>query len=99
MISILVPKSWTNQEISKSYEHKGRKKTLGHGSYISDLVALKKAIVLCWKCRRKFNEKTSHYMKHHAIPFVRNSRCDACKQLSMQAELFIHEEMNYLKGD
>lgn len=74
----------------------GRKQGLSHGSYILDLVALRKAIVLCFKCRARFQEKQHHYMKHPSIRDVRASRCDACKSLPPVAELFIHEEMNYL---
>lgn len=93
---ILVPKRWTKRDIARNAEHAGRRTGLPAGGYMSDLVALRKAIVLCWRCRRKFNAKAAHYTKHPNIPFVRFSRCDGCRELAMKAELFIHEEMNYL---
>lgn len=84
------------KKIPQNFEFEGRRVGLPEGSYIDSLVSLRKAIVLCWKCRRKFNEKTSHYKKPWNIPYVRMSRCDGCRVFQQRAEIFIHEEMNYL---
>ena len=93
---MLVKRKYSTNEILKSFEYAGRRKGSVAGSHIDSLVALKKAIILCWKCRKKFNPKAVRYKKPFRIPFVRNSRCDGCRELPMQAEIFIHKDMNYL---
>ena len=93
---ILLPKKWTPRESARVLEYQGRRKGSIAGSHIDSLVALKKAIILCWKCRRKFNAKAVGYYKPGRIPYVRASRCDGCRELPPQAELFIHKSMNYL---
>ena len=95
MILTRIAKKQTIREI-KSIEYAGRRIGSVAGSHIDSLVALKKAIVLCWKCRRKFSPKSASYKKPFRIPFVRSSRCDGCRELPAQAELFIHKDMNYL---
>lgn len=86
----------TKKEQANVLEYAGRRVGSVAGSHIDSLVALRKAIVLCWKCRRKFNPKAVRYKKPYRIPYVRASRCDGCRELPMQAELFIHKDMNYL---
>ena len=87
---ILVKRAWSFKEYRKSLESPGRKIGKPHGSYIDDLAALKKAIVLCEFCVGKFNAKKNHYYRQREYPSVRGD-CDACKQYSGRASLFIHE--------
>ena len=70
---------------------KGR--TIGKpaGSYIADLVELKKAIVLCNACVNKFDAKRNHYFRERAM-YVQGN-CDACRRFSPQANLCVHESL------
>lgn len=59
------------------------------GSYIADLVALKKAIVLCGLCVHKFDAKRNHYFHEKSMRVQGN--CDGCRRFSPQANLCVHE--------
>ena len=88
-----------------SFEHPGRR-TTPHGyqspaSWISDLVALKKLIILCPFCRIKFNPGKHNYRRFY-IPdvtgltdgYVVNGKCDGCKQPTQNlggGAGFVHE--------
>ena len=82
---------FSKKEIAKSFEHPGRR-TNPHGyqspaSWISDLVALKKLIILCSICRQHFNPRKNGYRRAY-IPdssgktsgFEVNGKCAGCKQ-------------------
>ena len=87
---IIARRTWGLRDYLKAAEAKGRRIGKPHGSYIDDLAALKKAIVLCDGCVRRFNHVKHGYYRQREFPFVRGS-CDACKQHSERASLFIHE--------
>ncbi len=97
MAIICVPKyhrmgeGFSKREIATSFEHPGRR-TTPHGyqspaSWISDLTALKKLIVLCSVCRQHFNPRKHGYRKAY-IPdssgktsgYEINGKCAGCKQ-------------------
>lgn len=65
---------------------------VGHpeGSWIADLVALRKAIILCRTCDHRFDPDRHHYYKDRKFPFVQG-RCDGCRQFAYQGRLHIHE--------
>ncbi|KPK68175.1 hypothetical protein AMJ82_08925 [candidate division TA06 bacterium SM23_40] len=72
-------------------EHPGRRIGKPEGTYIMDLVALRKAILLCWRCQPRFNHKRANYYKDERFPYV-VGRCDGCRRfMSHQAKLYIHE--------
>ena len=82
---------FTRREEAEAMVHPGRR-TTPHGyqsavSWISDLLALKKCIILCSFCAVKFPCHRYHYRKmFRADPtgkssgYVTNGQCDACKQ-------------------
>jgi hypothetical protein len=72
----------------KEMTHPGRKIGGTHGSWISDLVELKKSIVLCHACTRKFDHKKNNYYKQCEFPHVLG-KCDACKNFG-KGDLFLH---------
>src|SRR3990167_10022110 len=85
---------FSKQEVLKSYEHPGRK-TTAHGyqsaaSWISDLVALKKFIILCSVCREHFNPRKNGYRPAY-VPdtsgktdgYQVNGKCDGCKEMTV----------------
>ena len=87
---ILVKSAWTWRDYLKSSEAKGRKVGKPHGSHIDGLAELKKAVVLCDTCEKKF--KRNDYCRQQKYPFVRGD-CDACKVFSERAALFMHESL------
>ena len=74
-----------------SLEHPGRRTTIkgyqSPASWLADLVALRKFIILCSFCRSKFNHRKNRYRRFYCQDitgrtdgFVVNGKCDACKQ-------------------
>ena len=74
-----------------SLEHPGRRTTIkgyqSPASWLTDLVALRKFIILCSFCRTKFNHRKNRYRRFYCQDitgktdgFQVNGRCDACKQ-------------------
>ena len=97
-MEVVVPKhaklgeGFSKQEVLASREHPGRNASAGQtaASWISDLVALKKFIILCDFCRTKFNNRKNHYRRFFQPDYTGktdgyavNGRCDACKQLTV----------------
>lgn len=92
---VLVPaharlgEGFSRQERLKAREHPGRRID-GHqtaASWISDLVALKKCVLLCSFCRPWFNPKRYGYRRFYSPDLTGktdgyqvNGRCDRCKQ-------------------
>lgn len=75
---------------TKLVEDPGRKVGKPEGSHIYDLVALRKAIVLCHiRCRARFDHKKADYYMDRRFPYV-TGRCDGCRQIAIQAALYIH---------
>lgn len=88
---VIVKRAWGLRDYLKSLEDPGRKKGKPVGSYIDDLAALRKAIVLCDFCVKGFNAKHYRYHRQTEYPYVRGN-CDACRRHSDRASLFMPEE-------
>lgn len=97
---VIVPKharigeGFSKREIAESFVHPGRR-TTAHGyqspaSWISDLVALEKFIILCSVCRQHFNPRKHNYRRTY-VPdtsgrtsgYEVNGRCDGCKEMTV----------------
>ena len=110
---VIVPKyarlgeGFSRREKAQALEHPGRR-TTPHGyqsavQWITDLLALKKCIILCSFCAVKFPCHKYHFRKMYrpdisgkTSGYVMNGKCDACKQET--ANLgggvgYVHEEM------
>jgi hypothetical protein len=85
----LVP--WDEERLAKASEHTGRKAGITAGSYIADLAALKKSIVLCQSCAPKFHAPKYGYTTKHGLPLV-SGACDGCKDEGRDRQLFIHHQ-------
>lgn len=72
-------------------EAPGRRFGKPHGSYIDDLVALRKVVLLCWKCVPRFYYKRTGYYKDEVFPRYCGS-CDACREHTEQGKAFYPEE-------
>ncbi len=94
MVDILIAKKYTKFDHVKRVEAQGRKRGKPVGSHVIDLADLKKAIVLCVGCVSGFNPKRHHYVQHKTIPYVQG-QCDACREFSPRAAMFVHETLNY----
>lgn len=82
-------KPWTEQRMALASESTGKKSGTTAGSYISDLVSLKKAILLCSSCRPKFDIKSNGYVTQARMPMC-GGKCDGCKEMGMGRRLFLH---------
>jgi len=94
VVEILIPKKYTRIDHMRNAEAQGRKRGKPVGSHVIDLADLKKAIVLCPMCVRGFDVKKHHYVQHRTIPYVQG-QCDACRNHSTRAFMFVHETLNY----
>ena len=80
------------REQTKRSAHPGRRVGKPHGSYVDDLVALEKSVILCWRCEHKFKRtaKSKQYRKQVRYPFIRGN-CDACRNWCEQAQIYLLE--------
>lgn len=90
-MTAIIRRDWSKREIIEQREHTGYRPGRVVGGYISDLVALKKAIILCGSCSRKFNRVKNGYVIPINTPLV-NGRCDGCKQIDSRNTLYLHHE-------
>ena len=111
-LTVIIPKyhrlgeGFSRREKAQALEHPGRR-TTPHGyqsavSWISDILALRKLLVLCSLCSIKFDYRKYHYRKFYRDDLtgktdgcVTNGQCDACKQPTVNlgnGTAFIHEE-------
>ena len=77
---------WTPARRLFAGEDPGRRPGRLPGGHIDDLVAMKKAIMLCPDCRPKFDAPRHDYMQKSNLPFARG-RCDGCSRFSPRMEL------------
>lgn len=85
----LVP--WTDQRRLADQEHRGRPARTLAGSHVSDLVSLRKSVILCSTCLPKFNARAVGYVTSPNIPLC-GARCDGCKENGMERRLFLHHQ-------
>ena len=96
-MEVLIPRyqklgeGFSRREKLKALEHPGRQTNPQRGyqsavSWISDLIALRKVIILCDFCRAKFNPRRFGYRRVDALDndgkvlaHSVNGQCDACK--------------------
>lgn len=82
--------SWV-APVEKPIEHPGRKFGAVEAGWIADLVALRKAIILCWRCQPKFDHRRHNYYRVDRFARV-IGRCDGCRDvLSQDKKLYTHE--------
>lgn len=89
MVELLVKRQWTPKEKALAMEHPGRR-TDGRqtaASWIGDLAALRKTIILCGVCRTKFNPRKHGYRRlfvgdptHKTDGYSAGGKCDGCRQ-------------------
>ena len=75
---------WSREKFAKHLEHKGKGRGTTSGSWISDLAALSKPIILCDLCINKWSPKKHGYAQKPIWPgqnFVQGE-CDGCKNFT-----------------
>lgn len=88
-------KVWNRRGEQLAYDpiaqHPGRKYGNTVSSWISDLVELRKCIVLCWRCKPKFYYKRAKYYRDEVFPYA-SGNCDGCRKTVVQGQLYLPEE-------
>jgi hypothetical protein len=84
-------KPWTDQRLTMAMGHTGKKSGQLGGSYISDLVSLKKCITLCVGCSRKFSAASNGYVTDRSIPKC-SASCDGCKDMGHDRNVYVHHQ-------
>lgn len=82
---------WTDQRLVLDDESTGKKSGQTAGTYIADLVSLKKTVMLCDNCAPKFDAKRNGYATSPNIPHC-IGKCDGCKEMGMERHLFLHQQ-------
>ena len=93
---ILVRKDYTAAEIKRAQlardEFRPNRYTSGSAN-LDDMIALRKAVILCDSHARKFKPRAAHYELHPAKNMRRvQGNCDVCKMYGL-ASLFLHESL------
>ncbi len=92
MVAILKYSNPTRLQRALLSEDRGMNSGRLRGGYVSDLAALRKAIVLCTDhplpCWKKFNAKANNYVISRTVPMVRG-KCDGCGQHSNLARMYL----------
>jgi Pyruvate/2-oxoacid:ferredoxin oxidoreductase delta subunit len=89
---IIAKKMWTRKEILESMEAPGRTRGRTAGSWVSDIAAQKKCIILCPLCTNKFNPKRAGYRREKDFPYA-TGKCDGCGVLDNKCSWYIHEPL------
>jgi predicted metal-dependent hydrolase len=81
--TILIPRKYTAREIKRAdvarTEFRPNRYTSGSAN-LDDMIALRKAVILCDQHARKFKPRAAHYELHPAPNMKRvQGRCDVCK--------------------
>lgn len=84
----IIRQDWSKLERAAHFAHAGRRPGTLAGSYVSDLAALGKAIVLCLSCAPKFDAGRAGYSTSEKIPVCQGT-CDGCKRYATNARLFM----------
>ncbi len=93
-MEIIVPQQYTSRQIKfadvKRTEFRPSRYTSGSAN-LDNMIALRKAVILCTTHARKFKPKSAHYELHPAKNMRRvQGPCDVCRAFGL-ATLFLHE--------
>lgn len=64
------------------------------GSWLADMAALKKAVMLCWSCQRKWNPSAHGYARKMVGPGYPEARgeCDGCGAANEMCAMYLPAE-------
>lgn len=94
---IHVPKKWSKLDVLQSVEDKGRPVGAVKGSYLDDLMALQKAVILCSGCAAPLLRSAHKFGYAESVnPGLKvvRGRCDLCREFYNDCKLFLHESLN-----
>ncbi len=83
---------WTPARRLFAGQSPGRGKGRLPGGHVGDREDLKKALLFCQGCVRKFNHIRAGYTKKRNLPVVRG-RCDGCQEYTPQGHLMVHHTL------
>lgn len=73
-------------------EHPGRPMGRPVGTWVDDLVQLRKTLVFCELCQHRFSERNASYYKDTRYGNCVHSKCDGCKEHTARGRLYLPEE-------
>lgn len=77
------------QAAARRKEYAGRNVGKPHGTFVTDEAERRLGILLCWKCRHRFEPaKYNYYLTRE---FKIQGRCDGCREHTQGVNFFIHE--------
>ncbi len=80
---------WTPFRRLMASEDTGRAPGRLPGGHVMDLSDMKKAVLLCPYCIKKFPRRRSEYVFKKNLPIVRG-KCDGCKGHTLNGRLMVH---------
>lgn len=92
----LAPDVWIKKQLTRadylqSIIYGGRKRGVPKGTALSDLITLKKIIILCWECNHIFYPH--HRGEDYKLdPMKANATCDLCRTPSHTANMYVPNE-------
>ena len=96
MTIIEAPHTWIKKDLTgldkfKSIVYGGRGHGVPNGTFLSDMISLKKIILLCWECNHKFYP---HYKaeRYRLEPKKANATCDLCHRPSESISMYVPDE-------
>jgi len=93
MFAIL--RDWTTRaNREKAAAFSGPRSGTIRGSWLADLAALKKAVMLCWGCQRKWSPKAHGYERKIVGPGFPEARgeCDGCGAANEMCAMYLPQE-------
>ena len=91
-VTVLSKQQWTPKQLLAAGEADPKPATLTAGSWIADLAALKKVILLCSACTHKFNPGRVMYRREKEFPICQG-KCDGCNVFDSKCSWYIHETL------
>lgn len=89
---ILIKKQWSYRDILANAEDPGRKWGQTAGTYIDDLTALQKTLILCPNCKKGINwRRQGYYNVEHFEHTLCQGTCDGCHVHTNRGTLLLHE--------
>jgi hypothetical protein len=91
-LQVIVKRPYTKAEnLTRSSEVKGRQYPIA-GTWVDNLAAQGKMVMLCSLCKSKFNPKRYHYIQWSKT-WLAVANCDGCSQLDRNIYSYIPEAM------
>lgn len=88
-VELLIPRRYTKRDEVQAKLDPGRKNGKPVGTYLSDLISLRKIILLCPSCQHPFRYWDHGYRREEMLCV---SKCDACRESGDNIRTYVPEE-------